>query len=110
MSIQPLQRTGGHDVGFETWCHAWPPAAELCVSCLCQEVSFMYRHFFSVALIGATAFPLCSCSRALAPGDWVLEERKVSDVPNGQLVSYDAKSQADMLHLLYVFPEGAGFK
>jgi hypothetical protein len=70
----------------------------------------MNRHFVIVALMGATAFPLCSCSRTVATSDWVLNGRRVSDVPNGQLVSYDAQSEGDVLHLLYVFPEGTGFK
>jgi hypothetical protein len=70
----------------------------------------MDRRFFLIPMMGAAALPLCSCSRVTAPSDLVLHDRRVSDLAGGQLVSYDTKSQKDVLHIAYVFPEGTGFK
>src|SRR4051812_30821220 len=73
-------------------------------------MSFMDRRFFLMALMGAVTVPLCSCSQTLAPSDLVLGVSRVSEIPGGQLVSYDTKSHKDVLHIVYAFPEGTGYQ
>ena len=70
----------------------------------------MVRRFYFMALMAAGTVPLCSCSQTLAPSDLVLGTPRVRAIPGGQLVSYDTRSQKDVLHIVYAFPEGTGYQ
>src|SRR4051812_27957114 len=70
----------------------------------------MVRRFLFLALMAAVTVPLCSCSPTLAPSDLMLGVGRVSAIPGGQFVSYDTKSQPNVLNVCYVFPEGVGYQ